>query len=282
MTMEHENHWRMDSYQYPLEAVIGCSIEQWSRQRDASLPKDPRVWTVLNGREASFIWDELPSEEDIVATLERAADAAMDMMDRPGTSRDKGMNDLACVLTELHLPGMCELFEESLQVRLSRRGIVTPEAAHRLCLLAGCLWLINGPSIAPSIMSYLPIVVRTYVYGLDASCIDACGSAIEQVLRSTVPDNLCERLLGPRDRYSVADRVTIAKNEHFFHRGPAQSNNNRNTSLAKVAHGVWLRRNKVVHDDPSLTEKVDETVYQTFEVIAALTADRDIFRLPWD
>lgn len=280
--MEYENHGRMDSYQYPLEAVIGCSIEQWSRQRDVSLPRDPRVWTILNDWGAPFTPEEFPSEEDIVATLERAADAAMDMMDRPGTSRDKGQDDLACVLTELHLPGMCELFEESLQVRLSRRGIMTPEAAHRLCALVHWLWPINDPSIAPSVMRYLLIVVRTYVHGLDASCIKACGSAIEQALRSAVPDNLCERLLGPRDRYSVADRVTIARDEHFFHRGPAQSDNNSNTSLAKAAHEVWLRRNKVVHDDPTIIEKVDETVFRTFNVIAALTTGQDPSRLPWE
>lgn len=282
MPEDNGNHHGVGSYRHPLERVVVQAIEQWNRDRDASLSKDPRVSMVIDSWESVFTTDGHLSEERVVIMVENAADVAVRMMEIPDKSCEDNMEDLCCVLNALILPGMCELFEESLHVRLARRGIIATKAADRLCSLVQWLGCVTDVPMCVTAKAYLRIAVREYVNGSDAACIVMCASALEQTIRSAVLDDLCERLHGRKDRYAFGERVGIARDQRFFDRGSARSEKVTNHSFANAMETVWIRRNKVVHDDPAVTEKVDDTVRDTLHVIAALATGRDPLKAPWD
>jgi len=276
----------MGSYQRPLETVVTDAVKQWASERAASLGQDPRTSTIISSLEDSFTLEVTPSRNDVLAMVEGAAEVVMRMMNDIRGFDKEPVVDLELVLMAMgSSPELGEQFREALQVRLARSGMVAAGNTDRLCSLSSNLLLVRGPSVPAPVAGYLRRVAHTYVNGYDAECISHCGSAMEQMLRSAVPYDLCERVLGPRTRrkswYEFGERLDIAKRESLFHKGTTPSDKSTNKQLAKAAHAVWERRNAVIHKDSTLTERVDQSVRDTFRVVSALLARRDPERPPW-
>jgi hypothetical protein len=266
MKDKRENGWRVGSYQYPLEAVIAATVEQWMSDRAISWVKHPHANAIIEEM-GSYYSGPLFSKDEVFDIADKCAKSLICMMDRPNMQDPESEDPLVIVLNAPN-EELSNIIKEHLQAELMVRGIGDRNAAGRLFQLASARFILSGVELHPDVVNYFGRAVRTYVRGLDAECIALCRSALEAALEARVSYDTCVERLGPRNkregRYTLRDRLHIARLEGLL-----------NGELTKVVEAICERANKVLHEDAKLTQRVDSTIHETARVVCALTTGHD-------
>jgi len=242
------------------------TVEQWMSDRGVSWPKYPHG-DAITAEMASYYSGPPFSKEEIFDVVEGVSKAAIHMMDTPN-AWPKEFDDALFIALNTPNAELWDRIKERLQAGLARGGIGDRKAANRLSELPPILCVFGGLRLPEVVVNYLRATVRAYVGGLDAACIALCRSALEAALKARISYDKCVRRLGPlrgrKWRYTFSERLGIAALEGLL-----------NKELTKVAKGICKRGNKVLHEDPKLTQRVDSTIHETARVVCALTTGHD-------
>jgi len=269
MDDEIMQEWKQGSYQYPLEDCLLKALERWRSDRCASWANEIGSNDILD--KCEYLSDIIQpfEKQEIFKKIEEFAQIILNS--RPGAG-DSGP------LTELGVEGdyyygcrdFIQYTKESVQTYLAEALVnKLGEAASRLVDLAEDeTFRIEGLKLTESAKGFLRLVINSYVWDFNAPCIIICRSVIEDVLRSKIDYDTCEKHLGKRlgrqQGFSLADYIDVARHEGFI-----------NEKLAKMAHGIRERANKVLHNDPRLTEKTEESISQTVRILCMLETGKD-------
>ena len=261
--------WKEGSYQQPLEDCLLKALEQWRHDRSAS-------WS--NERGSNDILDRCENLSDVIQAFEKQEIfKAIErftlciLASSPGVGDSGPLTELGHDATDYYFcRDFIEYTKESVQAHLAERLIAKlREAASRQVDLAEMeTFLIEGLKLSKSAKEFLRLVWNTYAWGFDAPCIAFCRSAIEEVLRNKIDDDTCEKWLGKRrsrqQGFSLVDYVAVAQHEGLIKK-----------ELAEEADTIRLRANKVLHNEPKLTGKTEDSIRKTVRILCMIESGID-------
>lgn len=169
-------------------------------------------------------------------------------------------------------PAFLQYVTENLQVRLTVSHVqdLAEAASCMVKLSRDELWLMEELKLSRSANEFWQLIKISRIYGFDAPCIILCRSAIEDVLRAKVGYEVCERHFGMRrgkqSGFCLADFIEAAKLESIL-----------TDDLAKEAHAIRQRANRLIHGEPRLTARTEETIGQTVRIVCMIETGKD----PW-
>ena len=149
--------------------------------------------------------------------------------------------------------------QESLQTYLAKESIAKlREAATRLTDLAeNELYWLETLKLSEAARRFLQLLKMSYIWGFYAQCIIICRSVIEDVLRRKIDSE-------KHQAYCLYEYIEVAKREGLI-----------NSELANKSGDIRVRANKIIHDDPGLTKKARETIFDTIRIIYMLETGKD-------
>ncbi len=268
-----DEEWKESSYQQTFEDCLLKAIEQWKSDRCASWANAIGTNEIVEKFEHLFEIIQPFEKQEIFKKIEQFAQRVRES--RPGVGDSGPLTELQIDLDYYYgCRDFIQYAKESVQTYLA--GELTAklrEAASRLVDLAEWeIQVIEDLKLSKSAKGFLQLVTDSYVWGFYAPCIIICRSVIEEVLRSKIDYDTCEKHLGSRHAqqqgFSLADYIEVARHEGFI-----------NEELAKRAHAIRERANKVLHSDPRLTEKTKESVSQTVRILCMLETGKDLFHI---
>lgn len=133
------------------------------------------------------------------------------------------------------------------------------EAAYRYLELAR-MALAQPPR--PAVGRYLARLSRTYIGGLFPETIMVCRSLVESALVDCFARHRVPLPATPSGQSSMRGRLRAAHRLQFL-----------SANELSDAEAVWLRGNKVVHEDPTLVTDALDTVERTMRVVSALVEE---------
>lgn len=263
--------WKDGCYQQPLEDCLRKVTERWRCDRNASWANQRASDAIVERFETLREIIKPLDKQEVFKAIEQYAECIMESSQRIGASRG-----LLTELSRSHDYHDCEDFlqytNEGVQTHLAEALVASlGEAASRLVDLAAWeIQAIEDLRLSESAKEFLRLVTNCYVWGFNAPCIIICRSAIEEVLRSKLDYETCEKHLGARrgrqPGFHLADYIEVARRESLI-----------SDKVAKEAHTIRERANKVLHNDPKLTEKTGESIGQTVRILCMIETGED----PW-
>jgi len=267
------NGWKEGPYKYPLEDSLKAAIDKWkdARERSWTKPGVPEnIQNIINDLEEHISMDRPFRKEEIFEIVEELAEAVKSAS--AGLVKSEALKKFG---TKMYLFGANDdLFryaEEHLEVHLAENIVEKlRNGADRLMSLEMKLSVIEKLNLNKTAINFLQLVVRSYIWGFNTECIIFCRSAVETVMRNKVTYEMCEKSLRKRSGYyKLADRIAVAKKEGLI-----------SDEICKIARDITQRGNKVLHDDPNLTENVEQTIWDTVRIISIVTRGKDVWVIP--
>ena len=274
MDIDIVNDWGEGTYRDSLKNHIKTAIERWENDRRNSWLRQEVSETITK------VIDDLceafggrPYEkQELFEMIEDFAQAIISTSNKPEESgalgKFSGQQNYFYDTVELF-----KYVEEHLAIHLAKSVInKINKAAERWASLEMSLGIMEECKMNRTIADFLKLITGSYVWGFDAECTVLCRSAMEKAIKDKVTYEMCENFekrFGKQKGYGLCTRIKVAQREGLI-----------DEEIAKIAHAIRLRGNKVLHNDPKLTETVSETLRGTVRVIAIMTTGHDPFAPP--
>jgi len=267
MDDEEEEDWKKGCYRDALDDFLKNAIYEWKRDREISWSSGgpaEDIEDIVENLEGAT--EEPLQKQEVFDKIEELAEAIFKSSLKFGDSQH--LSNLGHDLTVYFFcPEFVKHTGESLEPHLAGSIIAKlSEAANRLVNLGeDGLWAFEQVPLSSMVKKFLRSAIRSYVWGFDAQCLAFCRSAIEDVLGSKLRDVYKER--GETfDEYnnSLHGYIIFAEQEGLLDKEYVQK-----------ARDVRIRANHVLHRDPGLIERTQDTIHKTAQVIAVIETGSD-------
>jgi len=241
-------------YLEPLSGFLDLMTQNWEADRQAYWEDKGGPEGVKNGKVAF---------EKIKMLSDGLFESSQNIGDDTylvGVAKDIGA--IACMFEEKDM--LVQYLAEQLELHLVSGFLPRIEnGAIKLISLFRVLSYLESFTLNKSVLDFLRLVIRNYVWGFDTECVILCRSAMEMAIRERISDEMCEKHLGNRrGQYTLVDRIAVAGKENLL-----------SDKEVKVAHSIRERGNTALHKDPGVTKDIIGTIKMTTVLIGTMTRD---------